>query len=931
MSLAGANAVPSCLDPVLAWSVVLFACLCIWGWPMEAACAIGGGMCVWPRFRSHSGSGRGGSGSHRNPRWSGRRSGFFAQRGGGNVDNRGNDDNQQGNSSDEMSSDSDGDSDEDNDEDSDLSIDENSSEAVADVAAATRKLSNQTFIPPSCRWLLDRVNMTKRVIDFLGDGGIEGTDSIDVERVTLNETNPYLPDSVANDMETQGTTLLKASMGAGKTHQLYECLQSLFTKNPDFTVLVIGFRKSLNSKYLRDFQLRRIDFEMYDDIGGFIRPENNKRVIVQINSLWKVRGKYDMVILDEVTYTTAMIFFFCKEKATEIMRTLITNIKGCDHLIAMDAFLDQAHIDFISELRTNNTELTHAKRSTKLILATGNRLKKAIRFCTTHAWQDKLIRKIKAKKKLFIVTNHKKFITETLEPLYEKLWENVEVLTVTADSAVVPAIEEFDRYDAVIISPTMVAGLSFDPPRYFDSTMVAVINGSASAEIVAQMCLRVRRTKTEKIFVQCTSFPSLRHKRWDRSSIEKWLRSYKGGYFGDWTMIDSHTEAIAKTPEMTLLFSQLRKRWQSANNIENRLAWCFREQQFTVNTNRLKTKQQMYFGDDAGECEVDDPDVEEDENTQLFGDILGARRTKENTVERLRNAPSITAVEFRQLLVQTRRSSEDEFKFLRYMIETYTETDLIDFEDYELEVLSKKKHIQLLRFNRDRKRTFSPSDIPPNTFKFAKGRHNAYQRGVPSNPLSLIYEERDSGWAQMIACKFLFAIQLLFIDKLDLEDIDVELRPGFEDSLAVDFDGVGDEASMPASVENDSPYCMEIENDDLWDLVKHFVDGQDGKHIKLLKMLSGTVFEGFEIGKRYERMRDTMQAVNNILFSINRALVVKRFGVDKIPYYRVVTHLEKQIQRSYRKLGIHDNEQPNEDSEKTRLRGCESRREFCKF
>ena len=212
------------------------------------------------------------------------------------------------------------------------------------------------MIVPSHQYLIDRVHMTRGGIGSLEDPPLIADSDIGRtnigDNVILDQSfgdlsqRGYLPDSIVNDMELYTALLLSASMGAGKTHQQYKFLQ----KHPGKSVLFVGFRVILNAKYLRE--LGHMGFRSYSesDIPWIIHSESYPHFICQINSLGRMRGKYDIIVIDEVSYATDMIFHFIGDQAQFVMSALTQHIKKCEHVLFMDALLGQAHKDFLVAL-----------------------------------------------------------------------------------------------------------------------------------------------------------------------------------------------------------------------------------------------------------------------------------------------------------------------------------------------------------------------------------------------------------------------------------------------------------------------------------------------------------------------------------------------------------------------------------------------------
>ena len=112
---------------------------------------------------------------------------------------------------------------------------------------------------------------------------------------------------------------VKAQMGTGKTEKLVEYIK----ENPQLRVLIASFRKSLISKQFKE--LESIGFKTYLDFDGF-KIVNEPKMIVQIDSLYKVFGEYDLIILDEVKSINEQLVLQVKNKI-KCISALIERVK----------------------------------------------------------------------------------------------------------------------------------------------------------------------------------------------------------------------------------------------------------------------------------------------------------------------------------------------------------------------------------------------------------------------------------------------------------------------------------------------------------------------------------------------------------------------------------------------------------------------------
>jgi hypothetical protein len=134
---------------------------------------------------------------------------------------------------------------------------------------------------------------------------------------------------------------VKAQMGTGKTEKLVEYIK----ENPQLRVLIVSFRKSLISKQFKE--LESIGFKTYLDFEGF-KIDNEPKMIVQIDSLYKVYGEYDLIILDEVKSINEQLVLQVKNKINCI-NALIERVKKTPMLYIADANLIIDDLEFFNK------------------------------------------------------------------------------------------------------------------------------------------------------------------------------------------------------------------------------------------------------------------------------------------------------------------------------------------------------------------------------------------------------------------------------------------------------------------------------------------------------------------------------------------------------------------------------------------------------
>lgn len=384
--------------------------------------------------------------------------------------------------------------------------------------------------------------------------------------VTLN--TQYLP-SYKKWLEEQDTLIIKSRMGSGKTKRIYEYFRSL---PKDKRILIVSFRRSLERKYVQD--LGEDGFILYEDISqGTFNSKDHPKLVVQINSLWRVTGKYDIILLDEISYTFDTIIDYTKHKA-EIVFALDIYLCKAEKVICLDAFITQANIDYIN-----------AKRKKKCVVVNNkyNKQVGTIQNMKEKIFVNKIIQSVQDGKKIVIASNIKKFLNEKLKPLLEE--KNIKFLFVTSDNAdEFENLDNIEEYQVFGYSPTIVAGLSYEKRNVFDYRFCYFSSASASPDICAQMLFRVRDTKEKKIFACIKQLDYNKNHPVLKEDIINWLEVYANlERKNEFKMVNARvlglirynnwTRKYMKNAFFDVLVDYYRKRFIAHKNFGNRLMY----------------------------------------------------------------------------------------------------------------------------------------------------------------------------------------------------------------------------------------------------------------------------------------------------------------------------------------------------------------------
>ncbi|AHC02864.1 origin binding protein [Elephant endotheliotropic herpesvirus 5B] len=157
---------------------------------------------------------------------------------------------------------------------------------------------------------------------------------------------PDAPVSVNN--VHSNVKIIRAPMGSGKTAAMISWLKTI---NIDSArVLVISCRRSFAEELLCKFETANLGrFRLYSDVEEYSLTENH--IIIQIESLYRLDGCYDILILDEVVSIINQFYSSTMRHLREVDDRFISCIASCTHLLAMDATINEPLINFLTRFK----------------------------------------------------------------------------------------------------------------------------------------------------------------------------------------------------------------------------------------------------------------------------------------------------------------------------------------------------------------------------------------------------------------------------------------------------------------------------------------------------------------------------------------------------------------------------------------------------
>lgn len=306
-------------------------------------------------------------------------------------------------------------------------------------------------------------------------------------------------------MPNFNTLCIKACMGLGKTNTLYDFIKY----NMDKSILIVSFRVTLEEKYSYDLP----SFHIYNKIKGNLDVSLYPHLIIQIDSLYRIRGNYDIIIFDEIVYTMSHLVTSCRTR--EMVYECLTQLLESDNkMIFLDAFINNEIVDWISTFSNRRIKFIENKytiHDNKKIISYRHDINNFIK---------ELKLTLKKKQRIVIASNNKKELLN-IERIINKHFPYLKKLFITKESIEKYNIELWKDMDIVAYTPTITAGISFIDIRY-DKVFGLFCNSSSPADMSIQQLFRVRNISTNEYHI-CVKISGKKDYPIDDEGIEKYI------------------------------------------------------------------------------------------------------------------------------------------------------------------------------------------------------------------------------------------------------------------------------------------------------------------------------------------------------------------------------------------------------------------------
>jgi len=299
--------------------------------------------------------------------------------------------------------------------------------------------------------------------------------------------------------------IVKAPMKMGKTKMIKRYIDQYFSSTVEKQkIIFVTFRQTFSS----NLKEKLPDFLLYSDAKGDIDFEDNPKVIVQLESLYRVKHQAyaspaKLVVLDEVESIIEQFNSGLHKQFEATFAMFYWLLSTSDHVVCMDANISDRTYKMLEVLRKD---------------------KKMFYYCNYYPrarddiyeftfdrgrWTFKMFEQLDQGKKIVVAVNSlteariiNKLVKEKKPDLVVAFYSSETSQKVKAkDFADVN--EAWEAVDVLIYTPTITAGVSFERD-HFDELFGLFVDRSCPVEVCQQMIGRVRNIQKYTICFDCS-------------------------------------------------------------------------------------------------------------------------------------------------------------------------------------------------------------------------------------------------------------------------------------------------------------------------------------------------------------------------------------------------------------------------------------------
>lgn len=292
------------------------------------------------------------------------------------------------------------------------------------------------------------------------------------------------------------TYFIKAQKGQGKT----VALEKYISEHNPKRIVVVSFRRSFSNEIIKRFS--KLGFVNYRDIEGAI---TNDRVIIQVESLHRLKWteRCDLMVLDEIESIRSQFFSPTCKFRNSVIEKYDMLLRTSKQVFALDADISENTVKHLKsarlECKTCYIENTHQEVQADFKEFYTTKVEKII---------PKICQALDAGQKIVIPTNRSVEFMAGLKQELEEKYPDAKVQMYNSKNKGGDELQDvaksWIKYDVVIYSPTISAGVSFDELHFDKCFCIFTNNGKINS--MRQMISRVRNFASKEYYYCLQSF-----------------------------------------------------------------------------------------------------------------------------------------------------------------------------------------------------------------------------------------------------------------------------------------------------------------------------------------------------------------------------------------------------------------------------------------
>jgi hypothetical protein len=317
-------------------------------------------------------------------------------------------------------------------------------------------------------------------------------------------------ESAMRDLPTHKIVCVRANMGIGKTVAIGNFLRSVCA--PETKVLIVTFSRALALKMSIEFE--DVGFVNYQNIEGLIQ---DAKVVTCLDSLYRVATRnFDYIIMDECVSTFLHFNSPLMNKRAEnsaLLELLLT--QATSGIYFVDAALDYTFmkniVDYFAVAKRctpywiYNEHVRPTNKAAEVVLCDSPNMGAISEYSLVYSAAMSVLDSLLAGKKVVCCSSTKKF-TDILARFVADRSPRSIVRVYNSSSGPTDDLRhvntEWTKYDLLIYSPSISAGVSFEMP-HFDCLVAYLVSSpfTPSVDKALQQLFRVRNLTDGKMSI----------------------------------------------------------------------------------------------------------------------------------------------------------------------------------------------------------------------------------------------------------------------------------------------------------------------------------------------------------------------------------------------------------------------------------------------